>query len=981
MRPIQLSLSMSLSVSRNLRHRFSLPLLAVLLSLAAGFLSPLSAQDDTDMDLATAYDKAVRAIDTGQFDAGIAVVDSVISEYSSGAIDDFGPVFGHFYYIKGILLIRKKDYQGAIAPLKICYEKYSNEILKKSTDPEDTRLPNRFQIHALVQWAGCEMALEKFKEAADRYERALAEDPRTEPPINRLEVQINLAKCYIRSDRVEKGRDFLLSLLDAETLTDPTKRMIFMILVNNWAPLATTTEIREVLFQYGDLIRNEELLSRHERNQYFAVQAAQGFEKDDPVRALLWYGIMGHPGAVMKHYQDRIADLKARVVEEDLQPQLDAKVAELEQEIPKLRREYASMMLGIGAAHYQMESLSGSRATYKVLADNFPEIKERAVILHNLVVCAVNLGRWKEAYKYGMIFFEEFPDHELKPSVARVLVEVIFLQEEYAEAHRVSVEVREDMQLGSDIRDIPDFVAGGSLYHLSRYEEAEVELGSYLEHYPEGKRLEMVKFYFGATKVNLFKWQEGATAMDDFLESYPGSAMRPTALYLSGLAHLVLENWDRSLLRIGELHTHFTNAPEIPGSWNVKGDALAGKGEAEWDEIAACHLEAKRFVEEEGMGDNEVAGYALRQLITGADEVEEWEKAGAWFDEFMKAYQETSWRTDAIVGSLRPLVELDRKAEATELLEGLVNEVGDKAGDPQLDELVGSYVDFLRENYTTEEVLQRLRNFPANPSPPPAPLRAWMAMGEIEVLNAADPKENKEAINQAFYRLSALHDGGNLSNYTMVRLARWNLEDRDKPEDAEKIYDYILTERPQGDAVGFALVDTGKILTERGTGNSRQDAYQRFERVLNEVDRPALREEAILGIARLNTIEKKWEESKEWWEKYLENRAHNLARPEANFQYAMALDQLGKDAEAMKAYVNVYVIHAGHLDWSTQAYLRAAEMRKEDGELIDALKILQDMLQRMGHHEDHPNVIEAKKRFDAWRNELAAAGGAAAVGQ
>ena len=43
--------------------------------------------------------------------------------------------------------------------------------------------------------------------------------------------------------------------------------------------------------------------------------------------------------------------------------------------------------------------------------------------------------------------FKEFPDHELKPSVARVLVEVIFLQEEYAEAHRVSVEVREDMQL------------------------------------------------------------------------------------------------------------------------------------------------------------------------------------------------------------------------------------------------------------------------------------------------------------------------------------------------------------------------------------------------------------------------------------------------------------------------------------------------------------------------------------------------------
>ena len=43
----------------------------------------------------------------------------------------------------------------------------------------------------------------------------------------------------------------------------------------------------------------------------------------------------------------------------------------------------------------------------------------------------------------------------------------------------------------------------------------------------------------------------------------------------------------------------------------------------------------------------------------------------------------------------------------------------------------GHYIDFLRENYTVEEVIERLNNFPADPSPPPAPLRAWMAMGEI----------------------------------------------------------------------------------------------------------------------------------------------------------------------------------------------------------------------------------------------------------
>ncbi len=942
-------------------------------ALLALAIPPAGAQDSTSLDLTTAYDRAVASIDSGQFDEGLAIVDKALADYAEGAIDDYGPVFGHFYFIRGMLLIRKGEYEAAIQPLRTCYETYDNEVLKQVVQG-DHRLPNRFRIQALEQWAGCEMAMGKFADAAERYQRVLAEDDQKyEPKINRLQVQINQAKCHIRSEQVTKGKDFLVGQLDNEVLTDPTKRMIFMVLVNNWAPLASTAEIRDFLHRYGDLIRREDLESRHRRNPAFAAQAGTGFDRKDPVRALLWYGLMGHPGELLRERRERLVELESRVVEADAKPQVDARIAELKEEIPKLEKEYVSLQLGIGAAHYQLGSLAGSRAAYKVLADEFPGIDQRPLVLHNLVVCSVNLSRWKEAYQYGVTFFREFPTHELKPAVARVLVEVMFLQGEYAEAHRVASEVREDMEPGSDDRDIPDFVAGGSLFFLGRFEEAEDELDSYLESHPEGKRMELAKFYFGASKVNLFQWAEGAAALDEFLREYPASSVRATALYLCGLAHLVLEDWDISLGRIEELHTSFPDAEEVPGSWNVKGDALAGKGEAEFEEIAACYVEAKRLAEEDSRRDPEVAGYALRQLISAASDEKQWAKAGEWFDEFMQKYQGTSWRTDAVVSALESLVNLERKDEARGLLEGLVNEVGDEPGNPQLDELVGSYVDFLRENYPVEETIARLKSFPANPSPPPAPLRAWLAMGEIEVLAGEDEEKNREAINQAFYRLAALQDGGNLSNYTMVRLARWNLEERNKPEDAEVIYDFILNQRPQGEAVGFALVDSASILAKRGTTNSRQEAMHRFQRVLNEVDSAELREEAILGIARLHTRQEEWGEAQEWWERYLEDRSHSLARPEANYQYAVCLDRRGEEAEAMKAYVNVYVIHAGHLDWSTKAYLRAAEMRKEEGALVDALKILQDMLKRMGHLE-HPGITEGRKRFNEWRDELVARG-------
>ncbi len=950
----------------------------VALALAVCCLVPAHGQDSTDLDLASAYDKAVASVESGKFDEGLAVVDAMIAEHGGSAMEDYGPVFGHFHYIRGILLIRKQAFDQAIEALRTCYEQFDNEIMKKQDRPGHL-LPNRFRTQALSQWAGCEMALGKYQEAGDRYQRVLAEDTGQEPRINELEVKINLAKCFLKSGRVEQARDFLKGQLDAANVTERAKRAVFMALVNDWSPLATTPEVRDFLHRHGDLIRREDTASRHGRNPAFAAQAVQALKNNDPIRALLWYGMVGHPGTMLREREEEIIRWEARVVEDALKAQVAEKIAELKAQVPALRRDYASLMLGVGAAHYQLGSLSGSRAAYRLLADHFPEIDQRPLVLHNLVVCSVNLGRWKEAYDYGTVFFREYPEHELKPAIAHVLVEVMFLQGEYGEAHRISLEVREGMEPGSEARDIPDFVAGGALYHLGRFEEAEPELEAYLAGYPAGKRLDMAKFYHGATKVNLFKWTEGAASLDEFLASYPASGLRPTALYLSGLAHLVLEDWDVTLARVEELETAHAAAPEMPGAWNVRGDALTGKGGADFDVIAASHLEAKRLVEKEGRGDTDVAAYALRQLITTAASHERWPEAGGWFDEFMEKYQGTAWRTDAIVAALKPLVHLERKDEARTLLESLVNEVGDQSGDPRLDELVGAYVEFLRENYELTEVLERLRNFPAAPSPPPAPLRAWLATGEIETLEADDAEKHREAINQAFYRLAALHEGGDLSNYTMVRLARWNLESRKKPEAAEEIYDYILTHRPQGEALGFALVDSAKIQASRGTRHAREEALARFGRVLNEVDRADLREEAVLGIARVHSDEKNWEEALAWWEGYLEEKSHNLARPEANFQYAACLDELGREAEAKKAYVNVYVIHAGHLDWSTRAYLRAAEMRREEGELVDALKILQDMLKRMGHLE-HPGVVEGRKRFNTWRDELVAGGGPSKAG-
>ena len=953
-------------------------LLLALLSSLAVFLLPGNAaaqqgEADGALDVATAYDHAVKAFDAGDFDAGLKVINPVIAEHDRDALEVYGPVFGHFHYIKGMLLIRKKDYPLAIKSLETCYKKYNNDVLKKIKDGEDPKLPNRYRIHALMQWGNSLMAMQQYDEAAKILEKTLIEDPQTEPRIERLTVQINFSKCLINSGKVAKGRDFLITLMDSETLTDSTKRMIFMILANDWSPKATYPQLRDALHKYETLLRNESIRDRYEkRNQTFQYLATRALSNEDPQRALAWYRLMAHPGEVMQLYKQRVAELEALPtdeLEEGTKARLAEQIDDLNATIDNQHKQFATMLLGIGAAHYNLGDIAGSRASHKVLADTYEELNERPVILHNLVICDVNLGLWREAYEYGLIFFKEFPEDPLKPSVARVLVEVIFVRGEYQEAYDVSSDVRQDMEVGSDIRDVPDFVTGSSLFHLGRFEESEVETDAYLKNYPEGKRLESAEFYNAATKVNLFKWEEAATKLDSFLGKYPDSAMRPTALHLAGLSHLVLEKFGLAIERTSELQLRFPEVPEIAGSYNAKGDALAGLGKAGYEEIIENYVKAKSLVEEQNLGGREDAAYALRQLITTASAEEKWEDAGAAFDTFQKDYAGSLWRTDAIVGALDALVKLDRRDEGRGLLEELVNELGSSAGDPALDELFGAYADYLTGNYETEEALERMRNFPSDPSPPPAPLRAWLIMAEIEQLAKSDSEGNAEAIDQLFYKLNALREGGNLSNYTLVKLARWTMESRENKAAAAEVYDYIINERPQGIALGIALVDKGRLLSE-DTDNSANlaQAQAMFERALNEVDKPEFREQAVLGIARVLSKKGEHEQAQAWWEQYLEDRSWNRARPEANYNYALSLDKRGKKGEAFKVYVSVYVNFAGHLDWSTKAYLRAAEIRRSDGAELDALKILQEMLQRMGHHE-HPGVQQGRELFNKWRAE------------
>ena len=85
------------------------------------------------------------------------------------------------------------------------------------------------------------------------------------------------------------------------------------------------------------------------------------------------------------------------------------------------------------------------------------------------------------------------------------------------------------------------------------------------------------------------------TYFDSYLEQYKESEMRPSALYFSGLSHLVGKNYPLANSRMIELQVKHPKAQEIPSSFNVLGDILSAR-EKSYAEVTDTYKKALAMI-------------------------------------------------------------------------------------------------------------------------------------------------------------------------------------------------------------------------------------------------------------------------------------------------------------------------------------------------------------------------------------------------
>lgn len=947
------------------REKFRFGIAAVFVS-GCLFGAFASAQEEDDTDPVVAYNKSVSAIQLQKWDEALALTNGVIAEHGEGALKRYGPVFGHFHFLKGLAHLGKNDLDGATASFQACYEKFSNEILDTGTDEETNGLlPNLFRNAALVQWGNAEMKREQYAKARDLYEKVLVEGAQ-DAKVNRIYVGVNLGRCYLKAGELEKGYEFMVRPLSSENLSDGLRETIYMVIAEDWSPEVEFPPVRAFIQEYSRVVDFDPFLDRYERNERFQYLAQVALERNDPVRALAWYERMVNPRKLVPDFQQRYEQLANRPVSGELEVKKKEVLAELQQQLDWLEKGYLQILNGVGSAHFMMQNFAGSYVAFSQLSDQAgPKHEGRPVFLHNAVVSAAQIEKWKEAYRYGKQFLDEFPDHELKPGVARVLVELLLIREEYEDAYKISGDVRESMEVGSEMRDIPDFVRAASAFHLGYMEEAETELSTYFKVHEQGERLEMAQFFLGLSKVQLAKWEDAATILNDFLAKYETSPLVPPVLYQCALSEFMIDQPEAALAKTDRIHADFSSHEVSPPSWNLTGD-IRSSLEAPFEEIVPAYEKGRDGGRE--MGQAETAAYALWQLVVQTVDHEDWEAAERHYTEFQEKHAESEYRHDLLVASLPMLVEQGRTEEGIEKLRTVVWNHRDQPESAALAEMFGSYVDFVETHADAETLRNEMTELRERRGTTPT-LLGWTTVALVDLLEKTETPQ--EEINKLFYRLEAGFNPAVQSNYPIVRLARWITDVRKKPEDAKPLYEFVLENRPGTPNYEYCLIDVAEIEARSEDAAERESAMKKFEQVLAIVPDEELQEKAVLGMARIRNDEENFEEAKSLWERYLENRGWTLARAEANYRLAHCHDKLGDLSTALKIYVSVYANFPGHLDWSTRAYLRTAAITKGTGEDLKALKILQDMLQRMGHL-DHPGVKKAKEVFAEWRQEYAA---------
>ena len=917
-------------------------------------------------DIGELYNKAVQLAERDKdYSAALGTANEIISRYGAHAKGDFGATFGSIYYLKGICLFHLKQYQEAYDSFEICHEEYPNTLQPDRVAATKTNANNAHWRRSVFYMAACRQREEAWGAAIKTYERFRALNPER-GEYDPATLEINIATCYIKAGNVKKGQRLLESVIRRQDELRAKPAAVFtgfVALVEGWAEVdadsleSTTKSAHKFLDDNLSKLRLSPYEMARFKFNWQLYQAARGLgDTGMEGLSLRVLGLIPETLLVVK-------DLEARREAFTGQNQkLEKEIASYEKEIEDGNPVDLFAMLEEARVLEVRGDMWGSFAVYDHLAVNFPKAKARPEILYNATRTAAMIRDMVTVQHHGLTFLEEFPNHKLKEPVSALLLEQLFFNGEYEKCLGIAADLRNFYPVGAPERDLPDFAFGGSLFYLGRYGEAQPEIDSHVENYPSSRFREHSLYHQGGNLVKLFRYPRAARLLDSFIDNYPESILMDLVLYDRATAHYGMDQLESCVKLVEKLQEKFPDTVIKDRALVLLGDVFQLK--EDFASAKKVYTEARKLAIDQRH--EETAANALFQLVAVAVAQEDWDLAVKHHDEFMATYPGSYFEPNVIVSAMPALEAKGRADVALGQLEGIIVVLGERRDVSQLERALASYSRIYSDKNGPEALVRRLEKFPNVPVRNNL-LRAWLAVTRLNVLeDEANRKKftNREAeVKVAYSDLKRL-PMADLSNYIITKIGQ-NLLNGGEPLEALPWFEEVRA-RPNPELRDFATMGIAQVKANSPSRSMKDESIALFREVIEVHKTPSLVPDAVLGLARVLFGQKKWKAAlDDALLLYIDNKNWSKARAEVSWMAGRCYEELGNDEIALAAYVNVYVPYTSQIEFSADAYLRAAQLMRKGGKNEQAYKTLTDMLLRMGHLEK-----EEKKRSIARAREL-----------
>ncbi|MEM7387877.1 MAG: tetratricopeptide repeat protein, partial [Verrucomicrobiota bacterium] len=575
---------------------------------------------------------------------------------------------------------------------------------------------------------------ENYDEAIKRYKQFIGLKPEA-GSFNAGAYFINLGVCYAKTEDLKNATTNISKAFDNAARYKATPEALwqgFLSLAKLW--VSGDEKAGEEGFGFLKKYR-QQLNQPGYRVAPFTgqlLQLGQGAEgSGKPELALKLFALVPKTEAAILQAKADYGTLPSRV--KDI-------VGKLESQLGTGDPAEVNAYFGIARAHDQMNNKRAGFVLYEELANHYPKSKSRPQILYAATATASAVREMLKAQTFGMTFLKEFPNHELADDVASLLLSSLFYNQEYEKCIDIAGKIRKPLTVGSKDRDLADFVYGGSLYYLGRYEEAQPELDSHVTHYEKSPYRENSSFYQASNLTKQYRWKEAAEKLDAWLKIYEPkkSALLDVAFLDRANCYFAMANSenggnDKALRLISRIEKEYPASEILDRALNLRGDVYQHTRQLPAAEES--YLAGLRIAEERDHPETAASG--LAQLVPVCNAQKKYKEAIGHYDHFFRDFPETSYAPNVGVFGLPSFKEgnPNRLPEATQRLEKLIvvmAEQGDSAG---LEKAVNSYASFHLEQMKEkpDEVIARLdKRFPNERGL--RSLQAWLLIAKIGII-------------------------------------------------------------------------------------------------------------------------------------------------------------------------------------------------------------------------------------------------------